>query len=210
MSDDSDSGWLADFGSARLGTDSNEADVSQRGQMVADARNFYELECLVRTLDSMETIASSEGMAQDPTEALGRDFWAHVGHEVKLVKAFMQPLLKGWLLETNEEDDDLQYLRDAYLPETVLGYVSVLHFAGTCLSRDNLLECMELAALIAEKDSDVALTLMKSGRMEEMVEGFANCSKALAISVTDKKGAGGSSKKMREMGWSRDLWSVKR
>lgn len=98
-----------------------------------------------------------------------------------------------------------------YLPETVLGYVSVLHFAGTNLSRENLLECMELAATIAEKDSDIASVLMRSGRMKELVEGFANCSKALAVSAADKKGGvGASSKKMRELGWSRELWSVKR
>lgn len=92
----------------------------------------------------------------------------------------------------------------------VIGYVSVLHFAGTSLSRDNLLECMELAAVVARKDSDVAAVLMKSGRMKEIVEGFANCSKALAISGSEKKGPGSSSKKLREMGWTRELWSVKR
>lgn len=101
-------------------------------------------------------------------------------------------------------------LRDAYLPEAIIGYVSVLHFAGTSLSRDNLLECMELAAVIAKKDSDIASVLMKSGRMKEIVEGFANASKALAITTSEKKGSGGSSKKLREMGWTRELWSVKR
>lgn len=114
------------------------------------------------------------------------------------------------MLTTWTEDEEFNMLRDAYLPETIIGYVSVLHFAGTCLSRDNLLECMELAAVIAKKDSDVALVLMKSGRMKEIVEGFANCSKALAISGSDKKSSGGSSKKLREMGWTRELWSVKR
>lgn len=144
----------------------------------------------------------------------------------------MQPVLRGWLKESIDgtsplippsydwppvrlthpaDEDDFELLRDLYLPEIILGYVSVLHFAGTSLSRDNLLECMELAALIAEKDSDVASVLMKAGRMKEVVEGFANCSKALAVSGSDKKSGGGaSSKKMRELGWSRELWSVKR
>jgi nuclear pore complex protein Nup107 len=155
-----------------------------------------------------------------------------VGSEVKLVKSFMRPVLNNWLLESLDgkfkeesaegarlrkannagtaEDEDFVLLRDSYLPETVIGYVSVLHFAGTSLSRDYLLECMELAALIARKDADIAVVLVKSGRMKEIVEGFANCSKALAISASDKKGAGGSSKKMREMGWTRELWTVKR
>jgi nuclear pore complex protein Nup107 len=79
------------------------------------------------------------------------------------------------------------------------------------VSRDNLLECMELAALIAEKDSDVASVLMKSGRMKEMVEGFANASKALAVIGADKKTTtSASNKKMRELGWTRELWTVKR
>ena len=114
------------------------------------------------------------------------------------------------ILWIEESVDEFSMLRDAYLPEMIIGYVSVLHFAGTSLSRDNLLECMELAAVVARKDSDVASVLMKSGRMKEIVEGFANCSKALAISSGEKKGTGSGSKKLREMGWTRELWSVKR
>lgn len=110
------------------------------------------------------------------------------------------------------EDDDFAYLRDAYLPEIILGYVSALHFAGTTLTRDNLLECMELASVVAKKDADVAAVIMKAGRMKELLEGFANCSKALAISSSDKKGANGinSKRMMREHGWTRELWSVKK
>lgn len=161
-----------------------------------------------------------------------RDFWVHIGEEVKKIKHLVQPCLRGWLKESTNgtsetympppdavpgvsnlatEEADFELLRDMYLPETVLGYISVLHFAGTNLSRENLLECMELAATIAERDSDLAAILMKNGRMKEVVEGFASCSKALAVSGGDKKsGGGGSSKKMRELGWSRELWSVKR
>jgi nuclear pore complex protein Nup107 len=95
------------------------------------------------------------------------------------------------------------------LPETILAYVSMLQFAGTCLSRDNLLECMELASVIAEKDSDIAACFVKANRMKELVESFASCSKALAIVTGEKKGGASTSKKLREMGWSRDLWSVR-
>lgn len=150
-----------------------------------------------------------------------------MGEDVKATKAHMQPLLKSWLaagiegrhksytsekMATNtvtEGDDELKDLRQVYLPETVLAYVSALHFAGTGLSRDNLLECMELAAVIAERNSDLSNSFVAAGRMKELVEAFAACSKALAISTGEKRAAGSSSKKLREMGWSRDLWSVK-
>lgn len=145
----------------------------------------------------------------------------------------MQPVLNNWLLERVEggessknkshqgssctvltsqcyaDDTEVETLREAYLPEVTIGYISVLHFAGTSLSRDNLLECMELSSLIAHKDSDVQSVVLRSGRMKEMVEGFANCSKALAISSNEKKGSGTASKKMRDLGWTRELWSVK-
>lgn len=87
--------------------------------------------------------------------------------------------------------------------------MSALHFAGTGLSRDNLLESMELAAAVAERNSDLADAFCTAGRMTELVEAFAACSKSLAIKSGEKRATGSSSKKLREMGWSRDLWSVK-
>ncbi|OTA81692.1 hypothetical protein M434DRAFT_401279 [Hypoxylon sp. CO27-5] len=209
--DDEDASWFDEVrASAAAGSLLEEHGIGP--EEVAAAQNYFEMECLIRALDSMETVASSELLAQDPTEQVGREFWSNVGREVRRIKSFMRPILNNWLMESIEEDEDFTYLRDAYLPETIIGYVSVLHFAGTTLTRDNLLECMELASVIAKKDSDVAAVIMKAGRMKELVEGFANCSKALAISSNDKKGAGGisSKKMMREHGWTRELWSVKK
>lgn len=150
-----------------------------------------------------------------------------MGNEIKNTKENMQPLLNNWLLVgiegkidpvqptilsiniNTEGDEELRELRQAYLPETILAYVSALHFAGTGLSRDNLLECMELAAIIAERGSDLSTAFIAAGRMKELLEVFAACSKALAISTGEKRANSSGSKKLREMGWSRDLWSVK-
>ncbi|KAF4416176.1 nuclear pore [Fusarium acutatum] len=193
-------------------------------QALSDARNFHELENLVRALDSLETVASlaeltneyakienaGAGTAmiltRDRDQKKNREFWNAIGDEVKNTKENMQPLLKNWLLVGIEEgDQELRDLRQAYLPETVLAYVGTLHFAGTGLSRDNLLECMELASIIAERDSDLSVAFLEAGRMKELVEVFAASSKALAISTGEKRTASTGSKKLREMGWSRDL-----
>ncbi|KAF5719291.1 hypothetical protein FMUND_4787 [Fusarium mundagurra] len=197
-------------------------------QALSDSRNFRELENLVRALDSLETVASlaeltneyakienaGAGTAmiltRDRDQKKNREFWNAIGDEVKNTKENMQPLLKNWLLVGIEEgDQELLDLRQAYLPETVLAYVGTLHFAGTGLSRDNLLECMELASIIAERDSDLSVVFLEAGRMQELVEVFAASSKALAISTGEKRTASIGSKKLREMGWSRDLWSVR-
>lgn len=210
FADDSDVLWFDEVRASAAAGSLEENGIGL--EEVRAAQNFFEMECLIRALDSMETIASSEQIAEDPTEQVGREFWANVSLELKKVKSFMRPILNNWLMESIEEDEDFTYLRDAYLPEIIIGYVSVLHFAGTTLTRDNLLECMELASVIAKKDADVAAVIMKAGRMKELVEGFANCSKALAISGNDKKGPGGinSKRMMREHGWTRELWSVKK
>mgnify|MGYP001385279178 CR=1 FL=1 len=102
---------------------------------------------------------------------------------------------------TGSVEQDFLDIRQAYIRETILAYISCLHFAGTSLSRDNLLECMDLAAIIAEKDSDVAKEFMRCGRMKELVEAFASASKALAIWSGEKKGSQTNSKKLRELGW---------
>ena len=59
------------------------------------------------------------------------------------------------LTDNADGDKELKTLREAFIPETVLAYISALQFAGTGLSRDFLLECMELASRIVERDSDL-------------------------------------------------------
>lgn len=169
--------------------------------------------------------------------ASNREFWANFGELVKTAKDNMGPLLKNWLVagiqgknpcdlilegyhfrvhtarEANNEpdgDDELEGLRHAYLPETILAYISALHVAGTSLSRDWLLECMELATLITERDSDVLALFVDASRVKELLEAFAASSKTLAIATGEKRATGAGSKKLRELGWSRDLWSIKK
>uniref|UniRef100_A0A0B7KDA5 Nuclear pore complex protein n=2 Tax=Bionectria ochroleuca TaxID=29856 RepID=A0A0B7KDA5_BIOOC len=178
-------------------------------KVMADARNFRELESLVRALDSLETIGSLVEISAD-IPPNNREYWGNFAAAARTVKESMEPLLKNWLLAGIQSGDgELNDLRQVYLPETVLAYVSALHIAGTSLSRDWLLECMQLAAVVAERDSDLEGTFIKAKRVKELLEAFAACSKALAITTGDKRAASQGSKKLREMGWSRDLWSVK-
>ncbi|KAK3394840.1 nuclear pore protein 84/107 [Podospora didyma] len=206
--EDPNPGWFEEFADADLSDDFLAACNLDKERLTTVLRNVWELECLVRALDSVETLSSLAVISREDNGNT-REMLQHMTKHVRLAKACMEPVLRGWLLTTNTADRDFSQLRDAYIPETVLAYASSLHFAGTSLSRDNLLECMELAAVIAEKGSDVASQFMRAGRMKELVEAFASCSKALAIWTSDKKGSQTTSKKMREMGWSRELWSIK-
>lgn len=122
--------------------------------------------------------------------------------------------IQVWVLrdsDINVLGGDLQVaqIRQMYLPETILAYISALHFAGTGLSREWLLESMHLATVIAEKDSDLEATFVEAKRVKELLEAFTASSKALAIATGEKRAAGNKGKMHRELGWSRDLWSVK-
>ena len=54
-----------------------------------------------------------------------------------------------------EHAADCTVIRNAYLPEIVLAYNSVLFCAGHVLSRSHLLKCMTLSTTVAAPDSDV-------------------------------------------------------
>lgn len=64
IADDTEITWFEEIRADAL--NGNLEEVSGLGvkEMVV-ARNYFEMECLVRSLDSMETIASSEGLAKE-------------------------------------------------------------------------------------------------------------------------------------------------
>ncbi|KAM7187131.1 Nuclear pore protein 84/107 [Rhypophila sp. PSN 637] len=200
-------GWFDEFASSATPAVVDDSTIDWE-ELTVTIRNLWELECLVNALDIMETLSSLAGLTREENSN-PREVWLEVGKQIRLAKECMKPVLKNWLLSSKKADKDFKLLREAYIPETVMVFVSSLHFVGTSLSRDNLLECMELAAVIAEKGSDLAQEFIKCGRMKELLEAFASCSKALAIWTSDKKSSQPGSKKMREMGWSRELWAVK-
>lgn len=110
---------------------------------------------------------------------------------------------------TEAAEAQFKLLRQAYLPETVLAYVATLQFAGIALTRDFLMECMELSALVAEEDSDILDLFMKTGRLPDLVKAFAAASKSLLLLTSAKRIPASRSKKVRMKGYTQELWSVK-
>jgi nuclear pore complex protein Nup107 len=104
---------------------------------------------------------------------------------------------------------EFKLLREAYLPATLLAYITILQFAGVQLTRDFLLDCMELSAIIAEKNSDLLELFTKTGQMQELVEVLALSSKSLLLASSIPKNKRPRSKKLRLRGWSQELWNVR-
>lgn len=98
-------------------------------------------------------------------------------------------------------------MRIVYLPEVVLAYNAILNYDGFALSRDILLKSMDLAAVVAAENSDLAFCFMESGRMPELVESLAFTSRCMIQAEESGYRAGKSRKKLD--GESLSLWSTK-
>jgi nuclear pore complex protein Nup107 len=126
----------------------------------------------------------------------------------------VEPLLQDWLQspESDDERADLDMIRQTYLPDIVLGYISVLYFSGHRISRDILLKIMNLAIDVASEDSNVGACFLSAGRMAELVDVLAVGSVGvLRAEEAMVKKRGGKVKKSKPgpRGENLDIWNMK-
>lgn len=121
------------------------------------------------------------------------------------IQQLMCPLLeKDYLCRPNDEKEGaiLDDIRNHYLPECILAYDSVLYYAGHALSRRYLVECMNLAQIVAGNPT-LTNAFVESRRMRELVTAFALDSKALLHANE----LDGGKKAKKDSGI--DIWQIK-
>jgi len=89
-----------------------------------------------------------------------------------------------------------------------MAYIEILQFGGIMLTRDFLLEVMNMAPKIAQEKSDLLELFTKTGRMQDLVTSFARVSKTLVVVSSERKHRDGQTRKMKSKGWNYDLWST--
>lgn len=102
----------------------------------------------------------------------------------------IEPLLAQTYLQSPAdltEEKDIEFIRTEYLPEILIAYNTVLHAAGNLVSREALLESMDLATVIAEKDNPLSDDFVKAGRMRELMTGFALTSEVMLVLKAEGK-----------------------
>ncbi len=99
-----------------------------------------------------------------------------------------------------EEDIAFRQIRIACIPEVMLAYNTVLTFSARYLTRDSLLESMDLVPLIAAKHSELGPSFVQADRLPELLRSFAWSSKEMILA--------GKKKKTKD-GRTIDLWTVK-
>ncbi|MCJ1401872.1 Nucleoporin nup84 [Xylographa trunciseda] len=194
----------------RRSSSSRRQHQAERDVLLGYGGTFLDLENLMVALDALEHWKDVEvqGVSlADPRHAKSWKTEIHRAHDA--VVSSMQPLLYDWL-QYPKDDAEAKTINDikvAYLPEIILAYNTVLHYGGYCISRDNLLQCLELAATVAAESSDLAKIFVQAGRMSQLVNSMAIVSKS--ILGAEKAGGQPARKEKRSSGASMDIWSVK-
>jgi nuclear pore complex protein Nup107 len=165
----------------------SDVDPEKWEKLLSQSKTYQELEYLIKAIAALAEWRAAEveytrnhqkQFSQSRAPADLRDAKA-------VVDECMEPVLEGILISPAEGDAeeaaDLQRIRVDYIPEVVLAYNTVLHTAGSLISRQNLIASMDLSVKVAEERNGLAETFVKAKRMRELVTSFAMTSKAMLV-----------------------------
>jgi nuclear pore complex protein Nup107 len=105
------------------------------------------------------------------------------------------------------EAQDFQTIKRAYIPELLIGYISILQATAYFSSRETAVKAMDLANVVADRDGEwIQKALLESGRMKDFVDALALVSRAMvALGENKEKSA---KKKRGGKGETLRIWDV--
>lgn len=187
---------------------------TSRTTLANQSLTWAHLEHLVVAMDMLEewqTLANEVDKAHIDPRAM-KPAKSRLQAHLLTVHQAMQPLFATDFLSTPNdegESEELTEIRNHYIPECVLAYNSVLYFAGHALSRQHLVQCMELAQIVAQNPT-LTDAFVASKRMKELVTTFALDSQALLRA--NESGAGNARQGARRSAVGKkvraDIWQV--
>ncbi|KAK4972560.1 Nucleoporin nup84 [Elasticomyces elasticus] len=145
------------------------------------SRTYYELDLLVRALKALHDWRQIEAEHTEVSPPL-IIVPPKVRKAFEQVKAAMKPILRGILENPLNDNEAAEFreIRTKYIPELLLAYNTVLCSAGHVISRDALIESMDLSTVIAAEDpSRLLQPFQESKRITELLTSFAYVSKAM-------------------------------
>lgn len=173
----------------------DEADALTWEVMTQQSRTYYELSQLVTAIEALSQwrVEEEKYITRVPKPS---NVPSALKQAFANVYSAMEPILKGILLHPTDEGEaeDLDFIRQNYLPEMIIAYNTVLHAAGNLITRDSLLDSMQLSASIANgrstadgEDNGLRDCFVRAGRMRELVQSFALTSKAMLVLKAEGK-----------------------
>lgn len=190
-------------------------ETTDRADLSMKSILWEQLQYLVTALQFLEEWQAEadafDSLSRDNSLAM-RDAKRRLTIALTNVDEAIRPLLEEDFLDRpfdESEDFDLKDIRDHYLPECVLAYNSALYFAGHCITRQRLTQCMDLAQKVARTGS-LNKAFVNSKRMSELVEAFARDSQELLSAQEQRRKGRNRNLKRPPPGATEkpDIWQV--
>jgi len=193
-------------------------ETTNRSALAEQSLVWAHLELLVQAMDTLEAwqdLADSiETLPRNDAKVI-KTAKKELSQALQNVHSVMQPLLDHGFLSSamdEQEDHDLRQIREHYLPECILAYNSALYFGGHAITRQHLVQCMELAQQVAQNET-LTGAFVASKRMQELVTAFALDSQALLRAnehgnSSTRRRSGKRSSLTGEHGGRADIWQV--
>ncbi|EME48757.1 hypothetical protein DOTSEDRAFT_142100 [Dothistroma septosporum NZE10] len=171
------------------------------------SRCYYELELVVRAIASLHEwrIREAEYTQNALRMSSAPPLLKTAKEEVDLA---MNAVLTRKLLTHpvgHDEAMDLDIIRREYIPEVIIAYNTVLHSAGSIITRNNLVQSMDLSVAVANEQNGLTDCFLEARRMKELVTSFAQTSKAMLI--LKEEGKPWKARKDRE-GKDLGIWEI--
>lgn len=147
------------------------------------SRTYYELQQIVLAVEALAMWRQEEHIQVTKVPRPG-------AAPARLKKAFanvverMLPIVSNSILRAplnDEEATDLHTIRNTFIPELLIAYNITLCSAGHLVSREHLLDAMDLSVAIADERNHLQEVVVAACRMRELVQGFAATSKAMLV-----------------------------
>lgn len=170
-----------------------EIDIDEKGQweeMKAQAQTYYDLVQIVDAIKALAHYRDTESQYTGKAMKL-----SSAPQALKEAKEIVDEAMEFILVSDtdvlqhargSDEEKDLEYIRTHFIPELIIAYNTVLHSAGAVISRENLIQSMDLSVTVANKDK-INECFTKAGRMRELVKSFAETSKKMLILKAEGK-----------------------
>lgn len=186
-------------------------DTAQLGSLRKQSRTYYELSQLVEAIQCLFIWRTQEAEYLEKHPRLSGAS-PDLKNAKEAVTDAMEPILTRSLLlgddyASTDEKSDCARIREWYIPELIIAYNTVLHSAGHLISRDNLIDSMDLSVLIADDQNHLSEVFVQARRMREIVASFAATSKAMLRLKAEGKKWTSRKQKGRE-GKDLGIWEI--
>ncbi|GAQ41592.1 nuclear pore complex protein Nup107 [Aspergillus niger] len=160
------------------------ASGSQASILLQQSQTMRDLEVLILALDALERYAiiyeKLENNKRRRDSGMLKDLREGLQEALDDTSVQIDVMLDEWLVnyENEAEKEELEEIRNTYIPEVFLDYHNTMYFSAHVLSSELLVQCMNLATQVAEVEH-LTSSFVAARRVGELMNALAVSSKSM-------------------------------